>query len=85
MEFNELIKREENTILEYVVFNEHTLGYLFRWIGHLGLGILNSKIVKGGIDWKNSPYLITANNFQGIRKATKEDFDSFRVSSKYLI
>ena len=81
MDFDKLMISEKDTVLGYVVFNNHTLGYLFRWFGTLGLGVLGSKVIKGGINWKNGPRFINSKDFKHIREATKKDFDYFNVSS----
>ncbi len=82
MEFSKLIKVEENTIIGYFVFRGNSLGYLFPYLGQLGLGVLGAKISQGGINWKNGPFLITESQFKCLRKATQQDFDDFRVSSE---
>ena len=83
MDFNELIKAKKNTVLAYVVFKEHTIGYLFRLGSSLALGILHGSVLRG------SPWSILTGNitipsyeFEHIREATQKDFDDFNVSSK---
>lgn len=83
MEYNTLITKEENEVLAYVVFKEHTLGYLFRIGNTLYLGILHGLVLKG------SPYGYLSDNitiasweFEHVREATQQDFDDYRVSSK---
>jgi len=78
MDFN-IPKQNE---IAHVVFNENTLGYLFPWQGAFGLGILGSRITEGGIPWINSPRFIQPNELKQMRKATQQDFNHFRVSSK---
>jgi hypothetical protein len=67
MEFKELIKLDNDTLIGYFVFHEHTLGYLFPSFGQLGLGVLGAKILKGGINWKNGPILIHEWEFQSVK------------------
>lgn len=69
----------------YVVLNENTLGYRFQTEsstpGESNLawfGVLHGNIVKGGRDWRDGPYL--PGSLDQLRPATKEDFDTFRVS-----
>ena len=81
MNFQKLISGEENEVLAYVVFKEHTLGYLFRLGKTLYLGILHGKILKGGYDWKIGNIIIDPFECEHVRKATEKDFDSFRVES----
>ncbi len=83
MTYKELIQGEENEVLGYAVFREHTLGYLFRIGDRLYLGILHTSILKGS-PFSNSTesILIFPTQFKDARKATQKDFDDFRVSSK---
>ena len=80
MDFNELILSKENTVLAYVVFKEHTIGYLFCLNGMLYLGVISGKITKGGLNWKNGNYMISSSEFKYVRKATIKDFHYFKVS-----
>jgi hypothetical protein len=79
MEFKELTKLEANKIIGCFVLDEHTLGYVFPYFGQLGITALGAKISKGGINWRNGPYLISEFLFPKLRKATEQDFDTFRV------
>ena len=65
--------------LGYVVFQNHTLGYLFSWFDWFGLAILKGKISKGGLNWRMGHYMILPFNYKHIRMATKQDFDDFGV------
>ena len=71
----------DNNVIAYVVFKENTLGYLFLLHGGIGLGVLADKPTKGGLNWKNGPYLVSPNDYKQIRKATLKDFDYFNVVS----
>lgn len=81
MDYNTLILCKQNTILVYVVFKEHTLGYLYHLGKNLYLGILHGKVIKGGYDSKGADRLIPEGEFKHVREATEKDFKSFRVSS----
>lgn len=73
---------EKHIKLVYVVFREHTLGYLVR-CGDFGFSfeILFGKITIGGLNWINGNYPIGSDQFKHIREATQKDFDFFNVSS----
>lgn len=75
-------KEEDGTALAYVVFKEHTLGYLFRLGNHFYLGVLHGSVIKGGISQMNSPYMLLCGDHEHVREATQKDFDDYRVSSK---
>jgi len=64
----------------YVVYKEHTLGYLFGHGEFLSLGILHGSVLKGGYDWKNGPISVPQSEMGSIREASEEDFASFRVT-----
>lgn len=70
-------------VVEYVVHDENTLGYIQK-IGanSYQLGILHGSGIKGGKDWKNGPYMLTTFDEKKLRKATKKDFEEYRVSWK---
>lgn len=70
---------EDNVVIGYAVFKEHTLGYLFKFNGYLQIGILNSKTLEGGLDPRNGFYPISS-EIEHLRKATKEDWVEFKVS-----
>jgi len=82
MDFEKLKTSKEKIVLAYVVYKEHTLGYLYRLGSHLFLGTLHGKVLKGGRDWKNGDWMLHDYEYQHYRKATEKDFDDFRVSSK---
>ena len=65
---------------EYVVMNENTLGYLFGSENYPKMGVLAGSVIKGGHNWLNGP--VSIGSLDVIRKATEEDFHSFRVSPK---
>lgn len=65
----------------YAVLIEHTLGYVFTDNGKKMLGILHESILKGAtfrVPASVEPVYIQ--DTDTVRKATKEDFDSYRVS-----
>lgn len=64
---------------QYVVLNEHTLGYL-QWDAH-SLDVLAGKVLKGGHDPKNGPCAVLE-GFDKLRPATHADFADYRVSAK---
>jgi len=82
MDFEKLKTAKENTELAYVVFKEHTLGYIFRLGNSFYLGVLESKILKGGLNWRNGNYTLLKHEFKFVRKATEKDFDDYKVVSK---
>jgi hypothetical protein len=83
MTHKELMRGEENEVLGYAVFREHTLGYLFRIGDRLQVGILHTSILKGSpFGRATESILIFPTQFKDIREATQKDFDDFRVSSK---
>lgn len=67
------------SILYYAVYMENTLGYLFSDSdGRNMLGILHASILKGStFNWLSGPIQVNMNQ---VRKATEEDFNSYRVS-----
>jgi hypothetical protein len=81
MDYQKLVSGEKNEVLAYVVFKEHTLGYLFCIGKTLYLGILHGNIFKGGYDWKIGNVIINPFDFEHVRKATEKDFDDYRVLS----
>ena len=68
----------KNELVYYAVYQEHTLGYLFR--GERGLyylGILHANVLRGStFNWLSGPVLV---DLKEIRKATEQDFDDYRV------
>lgn len=65
--------------LTYVVVNENTLGYLWYWDCFTWVGILATSIIRGATKHDgSSPVSI----LDVVRIATKEDFDTFRLSSE---
>lgn len=86
MEFKELIKLEASEIIGLFVLDEHTLGYVFPYFGQLGITALGAKLHKGGINWRNGPYMICEFLFPKLRKATEQDFETFRVlKTEYML
>ena len=82
MNFKQFTQADENEVIEHAVYKEHTLGYLFKSSGKLMIGVLSAKVLHGGLDWFNGPHHIPTADVDMLRKATKEDFDFFNVSSK---
>ena len=75
---------ESNSIIDYVVYREHTLGYLFKNnTGQAMIGILRANVLKGAVFSVNDdPFYL--NNFDDVRKANDIDFEEYRVKkSKY--
>ena len=71
--------------LAYVVFNENTIGILFKNPDQFMMEVLNSNV--HGINPMNSPYMLGSfdlvpNLDIELREATLSDFDTFRVSPK---
>lgn len=65
--------------LTYVVVNENTLGYLWFWDSFTWVGILATSVIRGAVKHDgSSPVSI----LDVVRIATKEDFDTFRLSSE---
>jgi hypothetical protein len=75
-------QNEDNTVIEYVVYKENTLGYIFLYAGQLMLGVLGSSLINGGLHDLSGPYTLLESDIENLRKATLKDFVSFRVSSK---
>jgi actin-related protein len=75
-------QNEENTVIEYVVYKENTLGYIFLYAGQLMLGVLGSILINGGLHDLSGPYTLLESDITNLRKATLKDFEVFRVSSK---
>ena len=73
---------KDNEVIEYVVYKEHTLGYLFKVKDMLSIGILASSVIRGGRNPVSGPYPINWCDIEGLRKATQADFDDFRVHSE---
>jgi len=82
MDFEKFKSAKEKTVLDYVVFKEHTLGYLYRLGSHFYIGVLNGKILKGGLDSLGDDKMLFSQDFEHVRKATEKDFDDFKVVSK---
>lgn len=74
-EFQTLLPSEEGQV-QYVVLNEHTLGYLYT--RDQTMGVLHGSVLKGGHDWKNGDVSIVLGS-DHLRKATVEDFNEYRV------
>lgn len=68
-----------NEILYYAVYEEHTLGFLYRdELDQYNLAILHASILRGSTyNWLGGPILV---DMQRIRKATAKDFEDYRVS-----
>ncbi len=82
MDFEKFKSAKYNTVLAYVVFKEHTLGYMYRLGSHFYIGVLNGKILKGGLDSLGDDWMLFEHEFKFVRKATEKDFDDFKVVSK---
>lgn len=81
MKLNKYAKAENNVVLDYVVENENTLGYLFKNENNtLMLGVLAGSVIKNGHDWLNGPTPVIKS--RTYRLATQQDFDHYRVNSK---
>jgi len=64
----------------YAVYKEHTLGYLYTGsYGQKVLGVLHTSVLKGSNYnyWIDSVWINHAEELE-LRKATEQDFDSFR-------
>ncbi len=83
MDYNKLVSGEKNEVLAYVVFKEHTLGYLFCLGKTLYLGMLHPSVLRGS-PWNllTGNVIINTFDFEHVRKATEKDFDDYRVLSK---
>ncbi|MCA9496188.1 MAG: hypothetical protein KC589_04555 [Nanoarchaeota archaeon] len=74
---------ELNEVIEYVVFKEHTLGYLFKdRLGNLNLGVLHGKVMRGGYNDLDGPVAINESDLKFVKFATKKDFEFYRVLPK---
>lgn len=60
---------------QYVVMNEHTLGYIQGESPNM-MGVLHGSVLKGGHDWKNGPVSTFGTS---LRPATLADFEENRV------
>lgn len=75
-----IAKAELNTLIQYVVYCEHILGYLFKTTnGTILLGVLHGSVLEGRIIWMNSPHVLLPADLQQVRTATKADFEDYRV------
>lgn len=73
MTFQEL---NEKYPIQYVVMDNHTLGYLIPEVNQMG--VLHGSVLKGSpYDWRNGSVMVSPSH--NIRKATKKDFQDFRV------
>ena len=69
-------------VLEYVVYQENELGYLFKTTsGKLMMGILSSNL-NGRNPITSTPVYIMESEVILLRAATVLDFNSFRVSPR---
>lgn len=73
----------DDEVLEYIVTNENTLGYLFKKDGFFHVGVLSGSTIKGGSHEFAGTRVVSDEDF--VRTATKRDFDSYRVESKGYI
>jgi len=75
---------QENEVLAHVVFKNNTLGYLFNEGKLLMMGVHGRITFNGslGLDWFNGPVVISETDEDSIRVASKDDFNTFRVSHK---
>lgn len=72
-----------NETICYVVYGEHTLGYLFKnRLGELHLGSLHGKVLKNGLSDLDGPYPINQKQLKQMRLASEADFNDFRVSPR---
>lgn len=63
----------------YVVWNEHTLGYIKTWAPQL-VGVLHASVLRGATCAYGPHYLCANDNFdKELRPATAEDFNAYRV------
>jgi len=69
--------------LVYVVYEEHTLGYIMKVTSdHFQLAILHTSVLKGSsLNPYSSVVTISDFNIDSFRKATEADFTEYRVSS----
>ena len=81
MTYNELLTRDENEVLDHVVYRDHTLGYIFRVGSQILMGVHAGSVIRGGFDWRNGPVLITEGELRFLRSATEADFVTYRVDS----
>ena len=83
MNFAELkASGERGDVLEYVVYKENTLGYLYvdNPNGNLWFGVFGSNV--HGLNWMNGPVIMCDSDEKSIRRANLDDFETFRVSLK---
>lgn len=78
MNLDQFKDAEDNIVLSYVVFEENTLGYLFKMGEFYKVGVLGSGV--SGRNWMNGS--ISLVDGDDIREATTDDFTQFRVSPK---
>ena len=68
------------SVLDYVVKDENTLGYLYKGpCGTLMIGVLAGSVLRGGANPVDGPVFVSS--MGDIRLATEEDFSNFRVCS----
>ena len=81
MDLNEIIaKAEADTVIQYVVYKENTLGYVFKNNhGTFLFGVLHGSVLKGGFDGLSGPHFLLPSELQYLRTATLADFDEYRV------
>lgn len=81
MDLNAMIaKAEPNTVIQYVVYGEHTLGYLFKTPhGTIMLGVLHGSVLKGGFNDFGGPHVLSPADLRYVRIASAADFDEYRV------
>ena len=81
MDLNAMIaKAEPNTVIQYVVYGEHTLGYLFKTPHRtIMLGVLHGSVLKGGFNDFGGPHVLSPADLQRVRIASAADFDEYRV------
>ena len=68
-----------SVVLDFVVVDENTLGYLYKNSGFFWVGVYRAK--QSGHQGKNGPMPIVPNH-NVLRLATKKDFDLYRVDSE---
>ena len=84
MSVREMFNRmqEDGEVVAYVVYKEHTLGYLFKTNGEPTLGVLRAMMTKGApFTMHDDNQALTVHDFKYLRKATTEDFNEYRVVS----
>lgn len=75
-----IAKAEPNSPIQYVVYRENTLGYLFKTTNEIVmLGVLHGSVLKGGFNWINGPHVLLPADLQQVRIASTADFDDYRV------